>query len=391
MSARTPRAGGPPGGLQLIEEAVHLLRGAPAGTLALYFAGSAPFVLGLLFFWAYMTWFTPPSATMAWAASGLVVLFAAMKAAQAEFCSRLMAQRLGAPLPPLSLARLGRLSADQLRIQAWGLVLAPRWRPPRCSPFAWAYAYFQSVSVIGDERDAGGAAYRQAMLWPGQNLLGLLYLAVFFGAALVNLGAAFWMVPWLANHVLGIDNVFGLSGWWMFNTTFMASVAGMAWLVADPLVKSFYTLRVFYGRARATGEDLRVEFASSSAPAGRRMAMALLLLLAACGPGTGQSRAAETDRAAAVPAVAPARLDASIDEVLAGRDFQWRLRQPAPAADDAKDGPVKRFVRKGVDIVRAMFDGLGRAWHRLLRWFDGLFLQGGSLGRGRRGQVVVLG
>src|SRR5690242_5856870 len=40
--------------IDLLEEALHLLRNHP-GALAWYFAGSVPFVLGLLFFWADMS------------------------------------------------------------------------------------------------------------------------------------------------------------------------------------------------------------------------------------------------------------------------------------------------------------------------------------------------
>ena len=43
-----------PGALELIEQAVHLLRCAPAGFCwpTGYYFGSLPFVLGLLYFWA---------------------------------------------------------------------------------------------------------------------------------------------------------------------------------------------------------------------------------------------------------------------------------------------------------------------------------------------------
>ena len=41
-----------PGALDVLEEAVHLLRRAPAGTLAWYYGATLPFVLGGLFFWA---------------------------------------------------------------------------------------------------------------------------------------------------------------------------------------------------------------------------------------------------------------------------------------------------------------------------------------------------
>lgn len=43
------------GAFDLIEEATHLLRTAPAATLAVYYLGAIPFVLGLLYFWAEMS------------------------------------------------------------------------------------------------------------------------------------------------------------------------------------------------------------------------------------------------------------------------------------------------------------------------------------------------
>ena len=41
--------------VELLEEAVHLVRLAPAGSLSAYYVGSLPFVLALLYFWADMS------------------------------------------------------------------------------------------------------------------------------------------------------------------------------------------------------------------------------------------------------------------------------------------------------------------------------------------------
>ena len=41
--------------LRIIEEAVHLLRTGPGLLLSVYYLGSVPFVLGLLYFWADMS------------------------------------------------------------------------------------------------------------------------------------------------------------------------------------------------------------------------------------------------------------------------------------------------------------------------------------------------
>ena len=357
-----------PAAIELIEEAVHLLRCAPTGALAIYYAGAVPFVLGLLFFWAHATWFQPAGETVAWGALGLVALFVLMKATQAEFCARLLAQRLGAEASAWSWRRFARLAATQLRLQPWtALVLPPA--ALFAVPFGWVFAYGQSATVLGDEGRLHDEAVAQAKLWPEQNHLGLLLIAIVAGCAWLNLGAAFYVVPWLANRLLGIDNIFGFSGWWFFNTTFLASVSALTWLAVDPLVKAFYTLRVFHGRARRTGEDVRVELNLARRLRPSRTAAALVLWFGLAGwpPETGM-RAAEPAVAAA-NAVPTAQLDRAIDEVLAGSDFRWRLPPPV-VVNPAQDGPVKRFLRQGVEWVRGAFRAIGRGWKQLEEWYD---------------------
>ena len=257
MSAASLPAGArEPSAIELIEEAVHLLRRASPGTLALYYLGAVPWVLALLFFWAHTTWFAPTPATVAWAALGLAALFVWLKVAQVEFCARLWAQRLGQLPPRLGLRREWQVAEQQLRLQPWGLpvlLLAA----VVSLPFGWLYAFYQNAVVLGGisrERNIGlrDEAWAQAMAWPKQNHVGLLCLSLLALAILGNVATAFWVVPWLANRLLGIDNLFGTRGWWMVNTTFLASVVMLAWLAVDPLMKAFYVLRVFHGRARST-------------------------------------------------------------------------------------------------------------------------------------------
>ncbi len=369
MSAGLKNAGIVPSAVELIEESIHLLRGAPKGVLAIYVAGTSPFILGFLFFWAYVTWFTPPAPVIAWASCGLAALFAGMKTAHADFCARLMAIRLRAPAPRFSSGRLLRLAAGQMRIQAWGLVVLPI-AMLLTLPFGWVYAYYQNASVLCESDDVSGLSAEQAKVWPGQNHLGLLLIFALFLAAVMNLAGAFLMLPWFANRVLGIDSSFGISGWGRVNTTFIASVVCLAWLVTDPVVKAFYVLRVFYGRARSTGEDLRVELQKAKAAPGLRRMAALVVLLCACSGAAPSARCAEASAPKA--AVSPEKLDASIDEVIADRDFQWRLRQPVSAEEKEADGPIKAFARKGLAIVRAMGSAIARLWNRMSRWLDKL-------------------
>jgi hypothetical protein len=373
MTSRARRIGQGPSAIELIEEAVHLLRRTPPGTWCIYYAGSAPFALGLVFFWARTTWFHSSGVTVAWNALGLVVLFAAMKAAHAEFCSRLYAQRLGDDFPEWTLARLGRLASAQLRIQPWGIVLLPLSLAIGV-PFGWAYAYFQSATVLGDGPSLAADARAQALLWPGQNHLGQLILSTMFLAVWLNIGVAFWVVPWLANRLLGVENLFGFSGWWIANTTFLASTAIMSWLLVDPLIKAFFTLRVFYGRARRTGEDLRVEL--RIAQRGRRkLPVAALTVVMALSSLSAPVRMHAAESTVPVQTVDPTRLNGAIDRVLEGDDFRWRLRSMPKIDDPANaesDGPIKRFVRAAIAGAKDFLKWIGKGIAKLVSWFRGV-------------------
>ena len=357
-----------PSALELVEEAVHVLRGASTATLAIYYAGTVPFVLGLLFFWAHTTWFQPSGAEVAWAALGLVALFAGMKIAQAEFCARLRATRLGAPPPVWSWARGRRIAVAQLRLQPWTLFLLGL-AALVTVPFGWVYAYAQNLSVLGDDERLHEEALQQARLWPGQNHVALLLLSVLALCAWLNLAMAFAAVPWLANKLLGIENIFGFSGWWFLNTTFLASVTALTWLALDPLVKAFYMLRVFHGRARRTGEDVRVELQlARRVGAGWRVAALLVVFLALPRARLGAGEAPATPPPAT--AVPPAQLERAIDGVLAGPDFSWRLRPPAAKESRTNESALTRFVREGFEMVAEAARAVGRWFGRVGDWWE---------------------
>lgn len=380
-----------PTAIELIEESVHLLRRTPPQVFCIYYGGTVPFVLALIFYWARTTWFQPEPADVALSALALVGWFAVMKAAQAEFCGRLLAQRLGATLPGLSGRRLVRLLVAQAPLQAWGIVLLPA-AALIGVPFGWVYAYVQSATVLGDDVDVAAQARAQAKLWPGQNHLGQLLLSGVFLAVWANVAISFWMVPWLANRLLGLDNIFGFSGWSMLNSTFVASTALLSWLVVDPLVKAFFTLRVFYGRARRNGEDLRVELEQAR---GRRArgdgaveastvkqkmagrAAVMLVWFAAVTVGVGATRAkAAVESNVPVRSIEPAKLNEAIERVLEGRDFQWRLR-PMPRTnretDPAKLSPVRRFLHAMAVRLEQFAKWMRDVWRGVRKWVSDLF------------------
>src|SRR5882724_2851552 len=113
------------GAFELIEEAVHLLRRAPATTLAIYYLGALPFLLGLLFFWADMSRDPFASRQLAGASLGLAGLFIWMKGWQALFARHLRALAAGQPMPPMKLRQYTRIFISQAALQPSGLFLLP--------------------------------------------------------------------------------------------------------------------------------------------------------------------------------------------------------------------------------------------------------------------------
>ena len=71
--------------IRMIEEAVHILRAAPGALLSVYYIGSVPFILGLLYFWADMSRGAEAHEYSAMAALGLSFLFVWMKFWQTVF------------------------------------------------------------------------------------------------------------------------------------------------------------------------------------------------------------------------------------------------------------------------------------------------------------------
>jgi len=145
-------------------------------------------------------------------------------------------------------------------------------------------------------------------------------------------------------------------------------------------------LRVFHGRARSTGEDLLEEFAAAKTV--RRVALAVLAL-ALCWPAAPRL-AAETIPPPATPKrIDPAELDRAIDRVLAQRDFEWRLRPvrtPAQTEEEAA-GPIARFFRTGVEIIREIGRSIGRGVGQAAEWLDGLFRSKDPSSRSRAGST----
>jgi hypothetical protein len=237
------------GAIELIEEAVHLLRQSPPGVLAGYYVGAAPFVLGGLYFWADMS--RSPFAGQRLAGEALVVgaLFLWMKFRQAVFTMHVRAAVTGRPSPTLTLRSRARIFIEQAALQATGLYLLPL-AALLVLPFGWVYAFYQNLTALADQQEPGlGALFKktaqQTALWPMQNHTLLAIMSGFGFYVFLNWTTVCFALPGLVKMLFGIETMFTRSALSMLNTTFFAVMAGLTYLSVDRSSKRRMRCTVF--------------------------------------------------------------------------------------------------------------------------------------------------
>ena len=358
---------------ELYEEAVHLVRNAPARVIAAYYIGALPFILCLLFFWADMT-----QDAAAWehclpGSLAVALLYGWMIYCQTNFVRGLQSELCGSPAEPWFSGDARRFAFTQITLQPTKYFFLPA-AALMILPYAGAYAFYQNLMATGGDEPGLGRAIRAARkhsgAWQTQNWAILAILFFLNLIVFMNIGTAIIVLPLLLKVFLGIDTVFSRSGASAVNTTFFAITAGLTYLVTNPVAKAVYLLRYFYAESRDTGDDLRAEYKSNAprpeiAAAVLRAMLALLpvpalFLILLLQPASLAQQPAATPPP---PTVTPAQLNQAIDQVIHNSEFTWRLpRPPRPAA-------------KGnwlVEVTEQFLAAMGRGIRQLGKWIDDL-------------------
>ena len=356
----------------LLEEAVHVLRQAPFFLLSSYYVGALPFILGLFYFWADMSRSADARSYHAAASLGVALLYIWMKCWQAVFAAQVKTIIGGKPLTRWSVQRGISLVAAQTLVHATAFLVLPL-AALMAIPFGWCYAFYQNVtaeaiSEAGNLTTLCKKAWLQAQLWPRQNhiLLGIFFM---FGIVVfLNIAGAVFLIPLLLKKYLGFESVFTLSGSHMINTTFWMVTIGLTYLCMNPLVKTAYILRCFYGSALKSGADLKAEWQRLMTG---RTAVVIGLLIFTSFAFPMPSRAIES------AFTTSETLDRSIDRVLAQREFRWRMPR-AVSAEDEKDtqGPIGSLVAWIIDKLSRGFKVALNALDRLMDWLVNLLPKG---------------
>lgn len=356
--------------LELVEEAFHLVRHAPASAFVAYCVGSLPFMLGLLYFWSDMARSAFAEERLLSSSLVMTFLFFWMKGWHTVYARTLVAH-LCAEQPRWRVRDFLRATMHQAIVQPVGIMLLPV-TFPLIIPFGWANSFFNSATVLAggdvpDVRTLVRRSWRQMCLWSMQAQFAIFLFKLFALFVLINLFAALFALPFLAKSFLGIESVITRNWWAALNTTALAGIFALAWLCLDPFIKAVYVLRCFQGESLETGQDLRAQLKSFAAPASAAALTALVIITfltaspsaSAAEPATTQNSELKTQNS-----VVPRDLDRSIDDVIQKREYSWRLpRETAAPKDSGGESAFVKFIKdffKGIENgVKAVFRWIG--------------------------------
>jgi len=365
------------GGIDILDDAVRLLRAAPWSAHLCFHAGSLPFVFGLLFFVVDMRRSALAPEHAGSAALLMALLYLWMKGWHAAAAVRLRRALAGGDAERER--GMARRVLAQCAIQPWSLFLLPA-ALVLTLPFAWVYAYYHAATLTSD----AAAAREQSAFRPMENHLLVLILSAGAFVVWTNLLVIVLALPFLLSTFFGIETPFSRTPMLLFDSTVALLVSGLAYLVMGPVALAAYLVRAERAESARTGRDLLrgIDALPPPVTGGRAVACLLAGLLgAACAAASAEAAVpviTEAPATVAKPAggIPVAELDDALRRATARPEYLWRMPRPAPPPDEDEPGLFGRFGRTIASTLRSWWDGLSRAVQRLARWIDRHFETG---------------
>ncbi len=345
-----------------IDYAAQLLRSAPLATLALYYIGSIPYVLGLIFFLNDMTY-----NTLAWrrlfpASLLMAALFIWMRCWQSVFCSRLRAWMDRHQPSRWTPGMVLRLICAQTIFSPPGLFLLPL-SFLLVLPCGWAAACYQNLCAqYSGESPVPSAVLRKATRHAGsqprQNYFLLPFFFIITIVVFLNLLVAGIFLPFLFRILTGVETAFTTSLHAYLDPVFFVVIAGLTYLTVDPLVKTVYTMRCRQDDAVRDGRDLLAEL--QDMPRRKRGVRLASILVFLCCVAALPLRAEEEF-------ISPVDLDLAIENVSLRPQFSWRLPRDIDSRMPENDGE---------SAFTLFFEELSETISRIRDWMSDIMQRG---------------
>jgi hypothetical protein len=334
-------------GLELLEEAISLVRSAPARAWTWYLSGAIPFFAALLFYLKTASgWLAVPEPG-AWSLV-LSVLFLWRQLSRSVF-GRVLAEEVSGERRKLR----GRVWL-RAAIRTWFSGVVRMWSIVIPAPHMTAlFRNYQAYAWVEDR------PFRRAALMTsrgGNALTSWLTLGLLGIVLWINVLTGFAALPVLFRILTGEESTFTNPVAAVFNRTALLASFAIAWCLVDVVLEAMYVLRRFYGESEETGADLLLTWRRAVA---RTAAAAALVVCLAAGLRAQNVGARE------------ALLNRSIDRVLTERQYQWREPLPAAESGSAPFRWMESLFESISRAGRAMSDAIGRVMESLLRWLAG--------------------
>ena len=351
--------------LELVEEAIHVLRGAGVRGLALIWIGAMPFALGVLLFWRDMTHFDRSIELCAWESLLLVALLLWMNVWRGWFAASLRVQLAGAASGSASAGRAGflRTVGVHLLLGNSKLLLMPL-AGLTVLAIPAAVGFFRIATTVaavdGDDFSKTVAKARKLSSSVAQPALLILLLAFIATLLFVNIVVLLALLPQLARILTGYESSFTRAGVLLLtDPSFYVAAGVMTWLAFEPLAQAVYAVAAFHAESKETGEDVRARLRALLRSAG----LAALLVVLCALPLRAQPLHA------AQPLSAP-ELDRSIHQTLASPQYGWNNQHEDT---QQKESWFVRFTDALGARLSKVRTAIGRAIDRVVDWFRKMF------------------
>ena len=248
-------------------------------------------------------------------------------------------QILDAQSEALSFGRIINLAATQALIHSSSFLILPV-ALVMTIPFAWCFAFYQNVTAQAfiqedDIKTVCKKSLSFANQWPKQNHILILVFMAFAFILFLNLATAIFILPYILKKFFDFETIFTLSGISFLNSTFLIATIGITYLCVDPIVKTAYVLRCFYGGSMTTGEDIRIELNKFMIP-GKTLVAILAFILFAISFNASAAQKSQPPYLNNPPAsisISPDELNRSIEEVMNRTGFTPIVPENVPETE----------------------------------------------------------
>ena len=275
--------------IDLIEEAIHLLRRAPIETYMFFLVGIAPFVLCFFQFCSEMSYSEFAGSSLPGFAATLALSYLWMKAFQYLACRQLVMVYTGELSNRGNFGRILKSCIHQAAIHPIGLFAKPMaalasvpgfltFVPLLMLPASIICSFFQNASILITGEPGDFAKCWHLSVNRGRAAASLLFLSSFLRIVIfLNVYLTIGILPYLLKALFGIDTFLSRDFRWLISFSYLVGIGLISYFVVDLLTKAIQVVEVCRAEAQTTGKDLQRSLRSLTAA--KKVGVLLLCLL----------------------------------------------------------------------------------------------------------------